>query len=143
MKLLKKLDDNILQLLLMLFVFFIPLFPKFPFRVVNYTYIAIRLDDLSSAILVLVFIVQLLRKKISFAHLPYKKLFGAFWIVVFMSFLSGVYITKTIDFPFVGLLHAARRVEYMMLFFIAFSVIKTSADFKKTALFVLNVSLFN
>jgi hypothetical protein len=145
MKLLKKLDDNILKILLMLFVFFIPLFPKFPFRVVNYTYIAIRLDDLLTGVLAAVFILQLLRKKVSFAKLPYKKLFGAFWIVVFLSYISGVYITKTVEFPFVGLLHAARRVEYMMLFFIAVSVIRTSTDYKKllfsflTSLFLINV----
>ncbi len=129
----------------MLFVFFIPLFPKFPFRVVNYTYIAIRLDDLLTGVLAAVFILQLLRKKVSFAKLPYKKLFGAFWIVVFLSYISGVYITKTVEFPFVGLLHAARRVEYMMLFFIAVSVIRTSTDYKKllfsflTSLFLINV----
>ncbi|MBP9816125.1 O-antigen ligase family protein [Candidatus Woesebacteria bacterium] len=145
MKLLKKIDDNILKALLMLFVFFIPLFPKFPFRVVNYTYIAIRLDDLLCAILAVVFIVQLVRKKVSFKDLPYKKLFAAFWVVVFLSFLSGMYITKTIEFPFVALLHSARRIEYMMMFFIAYSVIKTSADFKKllftflTSLFLINI----
>lgn len=145
MKLLKKIDDNLLSLMLMLFVFFIPLFPKFPFQVVNYTYIAIRFDDMLSALLALVFVVQLLRKKVSFNKLPYKKLFAGFWVAVFVSYAMGMFVTKTIEFPFVGLLHAARRVEYMMLFFIAFSVIKTAADYRKllfsflTSLFLINI----
>ncbi len=145
MKLLKKIDDNLLSIMLMVFVFFIPLFPKFPFRVVNYTYIAIRFDDMLSALLAIIFVVQLLRKKISFNKLPYKKLFAGFWVAVFISYAMGMYVTKTIEFPFVGLLHAARRVEYMMLFFIAFSVIKTAADYRKllfsflTSLFLINV----
>lgn len=145
MKLLKKIDDELLKILLLAFVFFIPLFPKFPFKVVNYTYIAIRIDDFMTALLVIVFLMQLARRKISFRDLPHKKLFGLFWGVVFLSYLSGVFLTKTIDFPFVGFLHTARRVEYMMLFFIAFSVIKTSADFKKimfsflTSVFLINI----
>jgi len=141
MKLLKRIDDNLLKGLLMLFVFFIPLFPKFPFHFVTYTYITIRLDDFLAAILGVVFVVQLIRKKVSFKSLPHKKIFAAFWLVVFASFASGFFITKTIDYPFIGMLHSARRVEYMMFFFIAFSVIKTSADFKKL-LFTFLTSLY-
>ncbi len=144
MKLLKKIDDELLKILLVAFVFFIPLFPKFPFHFVTYTYIAIRIDDFCSAIIGLAFVIQLLRRKISFKDLPYKKLFGLFWISIFISYVCGLYLTKTVEVPFVGFLHAARRVEYMMLFFIAFSVIKKAADFKKLlATFLASTFLIN
>ena len=145
MKLLKKIDDELLKILLIAFIFFIPLFPKFPFKAITYTYISIRLDDFMAALIAIVFIIQLLRKKISFRALPYKKIIGLFWVVIFLSLLSGVYVTKTLHYFFVGLLHAARRIEYMMLFFIAFSVIKSSTDFKKliiaflTSTFLINI----
>ena len=130
MKWLKKIDDNILKYLLALFIFFIPLYPKFPFHVVNYTYIAIRLDDFFTALLVVVFIIQLVRKKVSFQSLRYKKWFALFWVIVFASLVSGMYVTKTIDYPLVAFLHSVRRIEYMILFFIALSVIRSVNDFK-------------
>lgn len=130
MKLLKKLDDNLLKGLLTLFIFFIPLYPKFPFMIVNFTYIAIRFDDFLTAFIVGVFIIQLLRGKVSFKHLKFKKEIAIFWGIVFLAFLSGLFLTKTIDYPNIGFLHAARRVQYMVMFFVAMSQIKSVRDFK-------------
>lgn len=130
MKWLKKLDDNLLKGLLAFFIFFIPLYPKFPFQIVNFTYIAIRFDDFLAAIIGFVFVTDLIRGKIEWSKLKFKKEIFVFWVSVFLAFLSGMYLTKTIDYPFVGFLHAARRVEYMMLFFIAMATVKTVNDFK-------------
>lgn len=130
MKLLKKLDDNLLKGLLTLFIFFIPLFPKFPFQIVNFTYIAIRLDDFLAALIVFVFVLDLVRGKISWTKLRFKKPIFVFWGAVFLAFLSGFYLTKTIDYPFIGLLHALRRIEYMILFFIAMASVRSVKDFK-------------
>lgn len=134
MKLLKKIDSHLLEIVVTFFIFFIPLFPKFPFKNVNYTYISIRMDDLMVGIVLLVFLIQLIRRKISFEKLPYKKIFAAFWISVFASFLSGVFLTKTIDYPFVGLLHTGRRFEYMVIFFIVYAAVTSGASFKRLLL---------
>lgn len=127
-KWLKTIDNNLLKYLLVIFIFFIPLYPKFPLKNVNFTYIAIRLEDLYVSFLVLVFFIQLLRKKIQL-----KKLFLGpviiFWVIAFLAFISGLYLTKTIDYPQVGFLHALRRVEYMIVFLIVLSVIKKQKDF--------------
>ncbi len=130
MKWLKKIDDNLMLALLSIFVFFIPLYPKFPFQVVNYTYIAIRIDDFLAAIIALVFIVNVFRRKIDLKRLVLLKPFLVFWVIVLLAYISGVYITKTIDYPFVGLLHSLRRIEYMIFFFIAMASIKSARDFK-------------
>lgn len=130
MKLLKKVDDNILKLLVGFFIFFIPIFPKFPFRIVNFTYIAIRLDDLLVAVIVTVFTLQVIRGKIKLKSLPFLKEFLIFWGIVFAALVSGMFVTQTIDIPSVSFLHAVRRVEYMIFFFIAYSSLKSVRDFK-------------
>ncbi len=129
MKWLKWIDNNILKILLVFFVFFIPLFPKFPFQSITYTYISVRFDDFFVALIVAVYILQVIRKKVSLKDLPYWKPILAFWGIVFAALLSGIFITKTVDYHFLGLLNAARRVQYMILFFIAFSSIKKAKDF--------------
>ena len=140
MTLLKKLDENILKWLLIFFVFFIPLYPKFPFKIVNYTYVAIRLDDFFIALITGVFILQLLRNKIKLKDLHFLKPVLIFWGVIFLSLISGLYITHTIDFPLVGFFNAFRRIEYMIVFFIAMSAIRTAKDFK-FLMYALVVSL--
>ena len=124
----KKLDENLVKTLLIGFIFFVPLWPKLPFKMINYTYIAIRLDDIYLAILAFVFAFQLLRKKVSLNKkfiLP----FALFFISVFASFIWNAYVVKNMQLPHLGLLHSLRRVEYMIMFFIASSVIKTKKDF--------------
>ena len=124
----KKLDENLVRTLLIGFIFFVPLWPKLPFKMINYTYIAIRLDDIYLAILAFVFAFQLLRKKVTLNKkfiLP----FALFFISVFASFIWNAYVVKNMQLPHLGLLHSLRRVEYMIMFFIASSVIKTKKDF--------------
>lgn len=125
---LKQFDNNLVKILLIGFVFFVPLWPKLPFKMVNYTYIAIRFDDIYLAILAFIFLIQLLRKKVSLNKkfiLP----FTFFLSAVFISFFWNAYVSKNIEIPNLGLLHSLRRVEYMIMFFIASSVIKTKKDF--------------
>jgi len=127
-KLLKFLDDNLIKILLTGFIFLVPLWPKLPIRMINYTYIAIRLEDIYLTVMILAFAIQLLRKKIKLAT-TFLWLFILFWLSVFLSALWGIYFEKTIIFHHLGYLHALRRVEYMSVFFIAASVIKTKEDF--------------
>lgn len=125
---LKQFDENLVKIFLIGFIFFVPLWPKLPFKMVNYTYVAIRLDDIYLAILAFIFLIQLLRKKISLNKkfiLP----FVVFLSAVFASFIWNAYVAKNMQLPHLGLLHSLRRVEYMIMFFIASSVIKTKKDF--------------
>src|SRR3989344_7515821 len=126
---LKKLDDNLLTILLVGFTFFIPLFPKFPLKFVEYTYIAIRFEDVYVAVLLLVFFVQLIRRK---TILNTKLLipFLIFWTIVFVSFFQNALYTHSVRIPYVGFLHAARRVEYMIIFFIVSSSVRSVKTFK-------------
>lgn len=128
-KLLKTLDDNLIKFFVALFIFFIPLYPKFPLKPVAYSNIYIRLDDVFTALIIGVFIIQLFRKKVEI-NKKFLKYFCFFWIAIVLSYISGLFLTKTIEFPQVGLLHTLRRFQYMIIFFIAASSIKSFKDFK-------------
>lgn len=126
-KLFTWLDNNILKMLLVGYIFFIPLYPKLPFKMVDYTYIAIRLEDIFVAIIYLVFFIQLVRKKV-FLNKTYLILCILFWISVFTSFLLGFYVQHTIVIRNVGFLNALRRIEYMSIFFVFAASVKTRKD---------------
>lgn len=126
-KLLKWLDNNVIKLLLVGYIFFIPLYPKLPFKMVDYTYIAIRLEDIFVAIVYFVFFIQLLRKKVAL-NKTYFVLFILFWISVFISFYLGFFVQHTIVIKNVGFLNSLRRIEYMSIFFVFASSVKTRKD---------------
>lgn len=127
-KLIRWLDNNILKVLSIGYIFLIPLYPKLPLKMVNYTYIAIRVEDLYVAATALVFLVQLIRKKIT---LNWKLVipFAVFWVAVFLSFVWGYFIQKTIIIKHLGLLNSLRRVEYMGMFFVFLTTIRSKKDF--------------
>lgn len=136
----KFLDNNLIKILLSIFIFLVPLWPKLPIKMIDYTYIAIRLEDIYLVVMLLIFIVQLLRKKV-FLNKKFILPFAFFWIAVFISFFWNAFISKGIIFPQLGFLHSLRRVEYMIMFFIASSVIKTKKDFWQIMLYFF-ISIF-
>ncbi|MBI3620339.1 O-antigen ligase family protein [Candidatus Roizmanbacteria bacterium] len=130
MKLWRWIDNNLLTLLLASFIFIIPLYPKFPLRVVNYTYVAIRVDDLYVGLLYIVFLLQLFRKKVRLNTL-FLKLFILFWLAVFASFVVGAYVSHTLVYKQLAFFHSLRRVEYMGIFFVVLSSILSPKLAKK------------
>lgn len=131
------LDNNILKVLLVGYIFFIPLFPKIPLQMVDYTYIAIRFEDFFVALIYGVFFVQLLRKKISL-NTSYLILFVLFWIATFISFYLGFFVQHTVIIRTVGFLNALRRIEYMSIFFVFSSTVKTRRDVVYYLRFILS-----
>lgn len=127
-KFLNWLDERLIKILLAGFIFLVPLWPKLPLKMINYTYIAIRFEDIYLTLMILVFLIQLFRKKIKLAtHFIW--LFALFWLSLSASVVWGIFFEKTITFYHLGILHALRRAEYMSTFFIAASIIKTKEDF--------------
>src|SRR5690606_1410540 len=106
------LDKHLLKILVIGFIFIIPLYPKLPLRMINYTFIAIRLEDIYVAIMGVAFAIQFFRKKLT---VPWNMfwLFFIFWAAVFASFLWGYYVQGTVIIDHLGFLHSARRIEYM------------------------------
>jgi hypothetical protein len=94
---------------------------------VDYTYIAIRYEDIYVALIYLIFFIQLLRKRVKL-NKTYLVLFLLFWLATFVSFLLGFYVQHTVRILNVGFLNALRRIEYMSIFFVFAAVVKTKKD---------------
>ena len=127
------LDSNILTLLTGFLIVMIPLYPKIPMAELIQGYIVrMRLEDLLVLFALIVWSVQLVRRKIVFP----KNWIGYGMIIYlaigFLSVLSAMYITHTVPFEKAHILkiwlHWFRRVEYFSLFFITYSAIRTKKD---------------
>lgn len=125
--LLRWVDDNILKLFVFFYIFFIPLYPKLPLKGINYTYIAIRWEDILIGIMVLVFCIQLVRRKFTLNR-TFVLSIGLFWLAIFASFYFTAFIQKTLVYHQLGFLNTARRVEYLIIFFIVGATIRSKRD---------------
>lgn len=132
-KFLSWLDNNILTLLTGFLIVMIPLYPKIPMAELIQGYIVrMRLEDLLVLFTLLVWLVQLVRRKIVFP----KNWIGYGMIIYlaigFLSVLSAIYLTHTVPMEKAHILkiwlHWFRRIEYFSLFFITYSAIRTKKD---------------
>lgn len=129
-KLLKSLKDNFFYLGITFLLFFIPLYPKFPLLSVSGTYVSIRLEDFFVMALVLLYFFHLLIKRdFSLLKDNLTKLIGLYFGIGLLSVLSGFFITKNITLH-ISLLHLLRRIEYLSLFFVAYSSFKNIRQLK-------------
>lgn len=110
--------DSFFKYLLAAVLIFIPLYPKFPLFTVPFTYVSIRAEDFLIFIVWVVFLVRLLmRRKLNFPKISLQ--FGVFFLVGLLSSFSAILITKNVE-PLLVLLHFARRLEYMSVFFLVY-----------------------
>jgi hypothetical protein len=126
MKILKWLSNNILFVLTLFLLAFIPLYPKIPLLGVTHTWVYVRLEDFAVVLAILVWIILLILKKTSLKT-PLTIPITIFWVIGGLATLHGVLIlfpTLANVFSNVAFLSFLRRIEYMSLFFIAFASIK-------------------
>ncbi len=126
MKLLHKILDNSLIFSTIFLIVFIPLYPKLPLQDIVGTWVNIRLEDYVILLVGLLWGIQFLRKKVNFSA-PLSLPIILFWVVGALSTLYAIFLI----FPSLSnvswslaVLHFARRIEYLMLFFIAFSALR-------------------
>lgn len=150
-KLLKWLDDHLLEYLSFTLLIFIPLYPKIPLADLIPGYIVrLRLDDLLVAFAFAIWLIWLVRKKVTLRENPLFIPMAIYAIVGFLSSLSAIFITKTAPFEPIHVeklfLNYLRRIEYFSVFFVFFSSIKSLEQIKKyvyvTAIVLLLVSIY-
>jgi O-antigen ligase len=110
--------QNALFWLLVGLVIFIPLYPKFPLFNVPGTYVTIRLEDFFITIVLLLWSIYQFKYNKRLVRQPLFQAFALFWFVGFVSLLSALFLTHSV-IPHLGLLHWGRRLEYMLLFWVA------------------------
>jgi len=101
----------------------VPIFPKFPFIRIPYTYVSIRLEDFLIAIIALITFIKIVPKLKSFFSGNLQRRILIFVAIGLVSLLSGIFLTKTANL-FIGILHWGRRIEYFVPFFAALLLMK-------------------
>jgi hypothetical protein len=141
-KLLNFFNQNLLKIGISALLLFIPLYPKLPSVHITHTWVYIRLEDFLIFLVVCIWLLQLLLRKVK---LPPKIWipFGFYWLVAGLSLVfSLVFIGPHLAnfFPSIAVFYYIRHIEYLILFFVAFSTIKSFKDLK-TYLIVISVSI--
>jgi hypothetical protein len=106
----------------------IPLYLKFPIFSIPGSYVAIRIEDFLLSIgAVIVFLSFIRTDKSSFFKDRFNQAIMLFLAAGLISVLSGTFVTHTIS-PSVGILHWARRIEYILPFFIGLNAIRRGVN---------------
>jgi hypothetical protein len=143
MKLFRWISDNILFVITLFLLVFIPLYPKLPLLDLQHTWVYIRLEDFIILIVGIIFLIQLIRKK-AYIRTPLTIPIVIFWAVGALSTIYAVlFIFPDLEnvFPNLAFLHYLRRIEYMSLFFIGFSAVVGRKDIRPL-IAVISLTLF-
>ena len=119
-------SENSLFLLMLFFLAFIPLYPKLPILDLKHTWVYIRIEDFLIAFTWIIFLIQLIRKKATL-RTPLTAPIIVFWLIGALATLHGVlFLFPHLEglFPQIAVLHYLRRIEYLSLFFLAFSAMR-------------------
>lgn len=126
--------------LIALVLLIIPLYPKFPLVGVAGTFVSVRLEDFILAGILGIWAISAFKSKFSEKRLPVHRAILLYWFIGAIAIFSGIFLTKTATLN-LGALHFLRRVEYMALFFAAFSFLRTRGELRFIIRVILVVSL--
>ncbi len=129
-KLLHFYDNYALKIGIAFLIIFTALYPKLPSVHIIRTWVYIRLEDFFILAIVILWIIQLLRRKINLpiaVSIP----IAVYWLIGFLLLIFsiiyiGPYLTNF--FPHVAAFNYFRRIEYMILFFVALSTVRSIKD---------------
>jgi len=120
---------QILYLLLLFLIAFIPLYPKFPLIAVSGTFVAIRVEDfIIAAVFLIFFIFEIKNYKKYLSNIIFQA-FLLFWVIGLVGIFSTNFLTHSVMLK-LAFLHWLRRIEYMFPFFIAASSIQKIKNIK-------------
>src|SRR3990167_4334987 len=119
---------------------FIPLYPKFPLFNVPGTYVAIRMEDFLIALVTVWWLIATYPGINKFLDKTLTKAVLLFWGIGLLSLFSGIFLTQTVSWH-LGLFHWLRRVETMLLLFIAIDAFRNQKDIKLWLKVMLGVTI--
>lgn len=119
------LEKTIYYLTLFLFLF-IPLYPKFPLLNIKGTFVAVRLEDIFIALVIILWITYISLNKAwtFFTKNNIGRAFLVFLGIGALSLFSAIFLTSTIVLH-LGLLHFLRRAEFMIFLPICATIFTT------------------
>ncbi len=134
---------NLLYILILFLLVFIPIYPKFPTINVKGTFVAIRLEDFFILITTLYWLSWIYTRGKGKVILkdPLNQAILLFWGIGAVSVFSGIFITHTIIGAGLGVLHLLRRVEFLILLPIAYSLVDSKRQLQQIITIVLFMTI--
>lgn len=132
-KLLKWFDNNFLKIAVGVLLAVVALLPKFPLMDIKHTWVYIRFEDFLVLLFSIGWLWLLARKKASIKS-PISLVIIIYWLMGGLSLVYALLFLKNAlanFYPNVALLHYLRRIEYLMVFFIALSAVKDTQTLRK------------
>ncbi|KKR50507.1 hypothetical protein A3A55_00015 [Candidatus Roizmanbacteria bacterium RIFCSPLOWO2_01_FULL_40_14] len=133
-KLIQWWDKYVLKFGVLFLLIFIPLFPKIPLLPqlfdIRQTWQYIRLDDIVVALLAGIFVIETIKRRTTIKS-PLSIPIVVYWIIGALSVVHALlFMVGTVPhlFSHLVIFHYLRRIEYLILFFISFSSIKSKKD---------------
>lgn len=126
MRLFQWIKDNPLLVFTLFLLAFIPLYPKFPLFDLQHTWVYIRIEDLIIGLAWIVFFITYFKKKATLST-PLSYSILIFWVVGLVATINGIiFIFPKLAnvYPQLAVLNYLRRIEYLSVFFLAYSAIK-------------------
>src|SRR6185369_14882221 len=126
MKIWNWIKNNVLFLITLFLLVFIPLYPKKPLIDIVNTWVYIRAEDFIVVAVAVIWLIFLFRKKITLKT-PLTLPILLFWLAGVIATIHGILIIFpdiANVFPNVAFLSFLRRIEYIILFFVAYAAVK-------------------
>src|SRR3989344_4797559 len=140
--------NNVLILLTMFLLAFIPLYPKLPLLDIRHTWVYVRVEDFVVFFTLFIWGLLLIRKKVTLST-PISVPILLFWFIGAVSTIHGIFLIfpSLMDaYPNVAFLSFLRRIEYMSLFFVGYEAMKDKRFLKLIVgvltLTILGVALY-
>lgn len=147
-KLFAWLSDRWLSVAALVLLAFIPLYPKLPLVDIKNTWVYIRVEDFFVLFVLLGWVVEFVRNKVTIKT-PLTVPILLFWVAGGVATLHSILLIVPVVweiYPNVALLSYLRRIEYMSVFFIAFSAVRDHRYFSifmtTLAAIVFGVSIY-
>ena len=126
------------------FLAFIPLYPKLPLLDIFATWVYIRLEDMLVAVAVGVWLLTKIKARAPPTGSLAMPIFLYWSVGILVLGFSVLFLGPTIRdfFPHLALLHYLRRIEYMILFFVAYDITKRHKDALPLLIWTLGLTIF-
>lgn len=138
------LKDNWLFASVCFLIVFIPLYPKIPLLDVVRTWVYVRLEDFMVGAVAGLYLLQLLWKR-RFPDTALTWPILVYWFVGLVTVIAAIAtVSKGADnfFPHLAILHYLRRIEYMVVFFLAYQAVREKRERLAAFIVIIGITLF-
>ena len=100
-----------------LIIIFVPLYPKFPLLGIGGSIVSVRIEDFIVATGFFAYLIFQFKNRFRDFKNPIVRAIVIYILASLVALFSAAFLTKSIELK-IGLLHWARRIEYMSMFLV-------------------------